>query len=40
MILPVDEPEKEPEVVVKTEEAPKAEPKAACEAAAKPVDAE
>ena len=40
VILPVDEPEKEPEVVVKTEEAPKAEPEAACEAAAKPVDAE
>ena len=40
VILPVDEPEKEPEVVVKTEEAPKAEPEAACEAAAKPADAE
>ena len=40
VILPVDEPEKEPVVVVKTEEAPKAEPEAACEAAAKPVDAE
>lgn len=36
VILPVDEPE----VVVKTEEAPKAEPEAACEAAAKPADAE
>lgn len=40
VILPVDEPEKEPEVVVKTGEAPKAEPEAACEAAAKPADAE
>ena len=40
VILPVDEPEKEPEVVVKTEEAPKAAPEAACEAAAKPADAE
>lgn len=40
VILPVDEQEKEPEVVVKTEEAPKAEPEAACEAAAKPADAE
>lgn len=40
VILPVDEPEKEPEVVVKTEEAPKVEPEAACEAAAKPADAE
>ena len=40
VILPVDEPEKESEVVVKTEEAPKAEPEAACEAAAKPADAE
>ena len=40
VILPADEPEKEPEVVVKTEEAPKAEPAAACEAAAKPADAE
>lgn len=40
VILPVDEPEKEPEVVVKTEKAPKAEPEAACEAAAKPADAE
>lgn len=32
VILPVDEPEKEPEVVVKAEEAPEA----ACEAAAEP----
>ena len=41
VILPVDEPEKEPEVVVKTEEAPKAEPEAASEEpAAAPVDAE
>lgn len=41
VILPVDEPEKEPEVVVKTEEAPKAEPEAASEeSAAAPADAE
>lgn len=41
VILPVDEPEKEPEVVVKTEEAPKAEPEAASEEpAAAPTDAE
>ena len=41
VILPVDEPEKEPEVVVKTEEAPKAEPEAASEEpAAAPADAE
>ena len=41
VILPVDEPEKEPEVVVKTEEAPKAEPEAAsAEPAAAPADAE
>lgn len=41
VILPVDEPEKEPEVVVKAEEAPKAEPEAASEEpAAAPVDAE
>lgn len=41
VILPVDEPEKEPEVVVKTEEAPKAEPEAASEEPADaPADAE
>lgn len=41
VILPVDEPEKEPEVVVKTEEAPKAEPEAAsAEPAAAPAGAE
>ena len=41
VILPVDEPEKEPEVVMKTEEAPKAEPEAASEEpAAAPADAE
>lgn len=41
VILPVDEPEKEPEVVVKAEEAPKAEPEAASEeSAAAPADAE
>lgn len=41
VILPVDEPEKEPEVVVKSEEAPKAEPEAASEEpAAAPADAE
>lgn len=41
VILPVDEPEKEPEVVVKTEEAPKAEPEAASEEpAAAPAGAE
>lgn len=41
VILPVDEPEKEPEVVVKAEEAPKAEPEAASEEpAAAPADAE
>lgn len=41
VILPVDEPEKEPEVVVKAEDAPKAEPEAASEEpAAAPADAE
>lgn len=41
VILPVDEPEKEPEVVVKAGEAPKAEPEAASEEpAAAPADAE
>lgn len=41
VILPVDEPEKEPEVVVKAEEAPKAEPEAASEEPADaPADAE
>lgn len=41
VILPVDEPEKEPEVVVKAEEAPKAEPEATSEEpAAAPADAE
>lgn len=41
VILPVDEPEKEPEVVVKAEEAPKAEPEAASEEpAAAPAGAE